>query len=176
MQQLEAKIETGRHNLKIKMDKELNILQKEIHLHVSDIRRIQGLMSRLAIKKGETNDELRRHKEKARKTMKQLKTTKKIGEGSGNLGASLSPSKATKQGGGGGFITTAGSGGGANFVEDSPINLLLFSNMKKTAIGNMMTSTSGGGLPGGGTIGSNSTANNTYMNVILPLKNIIKTC
>jgi len=26
MHQLEAKIETGRHNLKIKMDKELNVL------------------------------------------------------------------------------------------------------------------------------------------------------
>jgi hypothetical protein len=70
MLQLEAKIETGRHNLKIKMDKELNVLQKEIHLHVNDIKRIQGLISRLAIIKGETNDEIRRTKERARKTMK----------------------------------------------------------------------------------------------------------
>jgi hypothetical protein len=38
-------------------------------------------MSRLAIKKGDINDELRRDKERARKTMKQLKNTKKI-EGS----------------------------------------------------------------------------------------------
>ena len=60
---MEAKIETGRHNLKIKMDKELNVLQKEINLHVNDIKRIQGLMSRLAVMKGETNDELRRNKE-----------------------------------------------------------------------------------------------------------------
>ena len=37
LQQLEAKIETGRHNLKIKMDKDLIILQKEINLHVADI-------------------------------------------------------------------------------------------------------------------------------------------
>lgn len=78
MLQLEAKIETGRHNLKIKMDKELNVLQKEINLHVNDIKRIQGLMSRLALRKGKVNDELRRHKEKARKTMKQLKNTKTI--------------------------------------------------------------------------------------------------
>ena len=70
MLQLEAKIETGRHNLKIKMDKELNVLQKEINLHVNDIKRIQGLISRLAVKKGEVNDELRRAKERARKTMK----------------------------------------------------------------------------------------------------------
>lgn len=76
--QLEAKIETGRHNLKIKMDKQLNVLQKEINLHVNDIKRIQGLMSRLAITKGKTNDELRRNKDKARKTNKQLTNSKKI--------------------------------------------------------------------------------------------------
>ncbi len=68
MLQLEAKIETGRHNLKIKMDKDLIILQKEINLHVADIKRIQGLMSRLALKKGATADELRRLKDKSRKT------------------------------------------------------------------------------------------------------------
>ena len=68
MHQLEAKIETGRHNLKIKMDKDLIVLQKEINLHVADIKRIQGLMSRLAITKGEKQDELRRLKEKSRKT------------------------------------------------------------------------------------------------------------
>ena len=40
MLQLEAKIETGRHSLKITMDKDLIILQKEINLHVADIKRI----------------------------------------------------------------------------------------------------------------------------------------
>ena len=68
MLQLEAKIETGRHNLKIKMDKDLIILQKEINLHVADIKRIQGLMSRLALKKASGADELRRAKDKSRKT------------------------------------------------------------------------------------------------------------
>ena len=74
---MEQKIETGRHNLKIKMDKEENILQKEINLHVNDIKRIQGFISKLADKKGEVQDELRRNKDRARKTMKQLKNTKK---------------------------------------------------------------------------------------------------
>ncbi len=78
MLQLEAKIETGRHNLKIKMDKELNRLQKEIGLHVSDIKRIQGLMTRLARMHGETNDEIKRNKEKARNTMKLLSSVKKV--------------------------------------------------------------------------------------------------
>ncbi len=80
MLQLESKMETGRHNLKIKMDKELNVLQKEINLHVNDIKRIQGAMTRLAIMKGQFCDELRRNKEKAKKTMNQLKNTKKIGD------------------------------------------------------------------------------------------------
>jgi hypothetical protein len=40
MHQLEAKIETGRHNLKIKMDRDVIVLQKEINLHVADIKRI----------------------------------------------------------------------------------------------------------------------------------------
>jgi hypothetical protein len=152
MLQLEAKIETGRHNLKIKMDKELNVLQKEINLHVNDIKRIQGLISRLALIKGESQDELRRNKDRARKTMKQLKNTKTF-EGS-------SPER-TMRG-----VATTTMGGAGGFNEDSPINLLLFSNMKKTAIGNMMTTSLSN------TMGS---INSNYMNVILPLKNIIKT-
>ena len=60
------------------MDKEENILNKEINLHVNDIKRIQGLISKLSDKKGEVNDELRRNKDRARKTMKQLKNSKKI--------------------------------------------------------------------------------------------------
>lgn len=70
---MEAKIETARHNLKIQMEKELVVLQKQINLHVHDIERYQGFVSRLAIKKGNTVEELRRNKDKARKTMKQLK-------------------------------------------------------------------------------------------------------
>ena len=52
MIQLEAKIETARLSLKIEMDKELVVLQKQINLHVADIERYQGFVSRLAIKKG----------------------------------------------------------------------------------------------------------------------------
>ena len=76
MLQLEAKIETARHNLKIQMDKELVVLQKQINLHVADIERYQGFVSRLAVKKGQVIEELRRDKDKARKTMKQLKASK----------------------------------------------------------------------------------------------------
>jgi len=156
MLQLEAKIETGRHNLKIKMDKDLNVLQKEINLHVNDIKRIQGLTSRLAIMKGETNDEIRRNKDKARKTMQQLKSTKKVGDGS-------SPERTTKAGG---FTTTMG---GSGFIdEDSPINLLLgFGSTKKSQGLNQMLTSS---------LGNTMSSNSNYVNVILPLKQILKTC
>ena len=73
---MESKIETARHNLKIQMDKELVVLQKQINLHVHDIERYQGFVSRLSAKKGNTVEELRRNKEKARNTMKQLKSQK----------------------------------------------------------------------------------------------------
>ena len=153
---MEAKIETGRHNLKIKMDKELNVLQKEINLHVNDITRIQGLISRLAVMKGDSLDELRRSKEKARKTMKQLKNMKKLGESGAAGNASLSPERTVKA------TTTVGGTGVIN--EDNPINMLLFSNMKKTALGGLMSSS----------LGNTMSSNTNYMNVILPLKHILK--
>lgn len=131
------------------MDKELNVLQKEINLHVNDIKRIQGLISRLALKKGEINDELRRDKERARKTMKQLKNTKKI-EGT------MSPERTMKG------TMTMGAGG---ITDDTPINLLLFSNMKKTAIANLASTG----------MGNTISSNNNNQNVILPLKHIMKT-
>ena len=58
------------------MDKELVVLQKQINLHVADIERYQGFVSSLAVTKGKKVEELRRDKEKARKTMKQLKVSR----------------------------------------------------------------------------------------------------
>ena len=69
MDMLESKIETGRHNLKIKMDKDFVILNKQINLHVSDIERYQGCVSKLGIEKGKNRDELLRQKDRSRKTM-----------------------------------------------------------------------------------------------------------
>ena len=73
---MEAKIETARHNLKIEMEKELVVVQKQINLHVHDIEMYQGSVSRIAITKGNNVEELRRNKDKARKTMKQLKANR----------------------------------------------------------------------------------------------------
>jgi len=58
------------------MEKELNVLQKKINLHVNDIKRIQGAVSNLAIKKGQNADELRRKKIMARKTQEQINKSK----------------------------------------------------------------------------------------------------
>ncbi len=70
---LESKMETERHNLKIKMDKNQTILSKQINLHVSDIQRYQGCVSKLGIEKGKNRDELLRLKERSRKTNEQIK-------------------------------------------------------------------------------------------------------
>ena len=122
--QLNAKIETGRHNLQIKMDKQLNVLQKEINLHVADIKRIQGLMATLAQQKGATADELRRIKEKSRKTQSFLSESKKVqstmksgGEG---MSANDRSPKATMLSG----STAVGSSSGGN-QQSILIDLLL---------------------------------------------------
>src|SRR5258708_7408135 len=113
------------------MDKEDNILNKEINLHVNDIKRIQGSISKLANKKGEINDELRRNKDRARKTMKTLENSKKI-ENTG------SPEKGMR---GTAMMTHTGGGSSMN-NEESPIDLLLFSNNMKRAgaMGSLMAS------------------------------------
>lgn len=158
--QLEAKIETGRHNLKIKMDKELYRLQKEIGLHVNDIKRIQGLMSRLAIMHGKTNDEIKRNKDKARNTMKLLGDTKKV------QSSAMSPERTAKAGG-----TTTVGGNSSMFSSDdeNPINMLLFGN-KMSRSGTMMSGLMSQSL--GGTMSSN----NNYLSVIVPLKYMLKYC
>ena len=138
LHQLEAKIETGRHALQIKQDKDLIILQKEINLHVADIRRIQGLMSRLAMKKAAQTDELRRIKDKSRKTQAFLSESKKVTSSAipkdtqGGATGVTSPDKA-KQGTmmSGGGSTAATSMQGSMIVE-----MLLFgpSAMNKRGI------------------------------------------
>ena len=130
MVQLEAKIETARHNLKIQMDKELVVLQKQINLHVADIERYQGFVSRLAVKKGNTVEELRRNKDKARKTMKQLKanrTTNSSTQGAGAGGSTLAAAGRES------IVqsnlrssTIAQQANTAAFVEGSPVDILLF--------------------------------------------------
>lgn len=162
MLQLEAKIETGRHNLKIKMDKELYRLQKEIGLHVNDIKRIQGLMSRLAVMHGKHHDEIKRNKDKAKGTMKLLGESKKVQTG----GSSTMSPERTK----GGASGTVGTGSIFGSEEDNPINMLLFGNKMFNRSSTMMSGLMSQSL--GGTMSSNS----NYMSVIIPLKHMLKHC
>jgi len=55
------------------MDKDLIVLQKQINLHVHDIERMQGFVTKLSQRKGDIRDEILRGKERSRRTMEQLK-------------------------------------------------------------------------------------------------------
>mmetsp|Transcript_29401 Transcript_29401/g.29006 ORF Transcript_29401/g.29006 Transcript_29401/m.29006 type:complete len:431 (-) Transcript_29401:57-1349(-) len=151
MLQLESKIETARNNLRIKMDKELNTLQKEINLHVNDIKRIQGLISRLAVKKGETNDELRRNKDRAKKTMNQIKNARKIG---GDAERTMKNTLVTT-----GATITAGHG----FNAAAASTLLLGGNVRNMMTGGMLSSS----------LGNTSSSGNNFANQARPLKYIL---
>lgn len=170
MLQLEAKIETGRHNLKIKMDKDLIILQKEINLHVADIKRIQGQMSRSAMSKGQKADELRRLKEKSRKTQSLLSESKKVVSSSGGRKASetvtSSPERSMKQN------QTVMSGGGStsdgreNSQTGIIVDLLLFGQSAAQKRGMGMTQSLGNTVSSGA----------GPVNQVYPLKYILKMC
>mgnify|MGYP000120825034 CR=1 FL=1 len=78
------------------MDKALVVLQKEINLHVADIKRIQGLMATIALQKGAKADELRRIKDKSRKTQAFLSESKKVQSSTLKGADSTSPERSMK--------------------------------------------------------------------------------
>jgi hypothetical protein len=108
------------------MDKDLNILQKEINLHVNDIERMQGHISLMAKIMGDNSDELKRNKEKSRKTQSILSQMKMVTPSSmkaANKTSGSSPDRtlrATMMSGGGG-TSTSGQGQKSLIVD-----LLLF--------------------------------------------------
>ena len=160
MDQLESKIETSRHNFKIQMDKDLNVLQKQINLHVHDIERIQGFVSTLAIQKGKTRDELIRGKERSRKTMEQLKKARQVGDAPGSSGQT-SPTKKT---GGATLMGTHGGTSNQAFVEGSPVEILLFGQKKSGTFSSSFGNT------------QSSDQNSTSAQIIQGLKHVIKVC
>jgi len=104
------------------MDKEISVLQKQINLHVHDIERIQGFVSNLANKKGQTRDSLLRDKERSRKTMEQLKVSKQVVQAVLDGDASMK--------GKSGLLTTTVGALNTAFVEGSPVEILLFGQKK----------------------------------------------
>ena len=138
MKQLEAKIETGKHNLKIKRDKDLIVLQKQINLHVHDIERIQGTMTLEALNKGEKADELRRIKDKSRKTQAFLSESKKVQSSTiKTSGEGTFPDKSMKQT----MLSGAGSTqGGQSSRQNLMVDLLLFGQSAMQKKGMMSSS------------------------------------
>lgn len=144
------------------MDKDLIVLQKEINLHVADIKRIQGLMQRLALKKGLQQDELRRTKDKSRKTQAFLSQSKKVASSStAKPDQTTSPERSMKQT----MLSGQGSSGGSSAGgRGIVIDLLLFGPTAGGKKGMNMTQSFNN------TISSSSASNNQVM----PLKFMIR--
>jgi hypothetical protein len=78
MEQLERKLQVEENNLTIRMNREFDILKKQIHLHENEILRIQGIATKYAWKKGQQDGELKRCKSKSRKQNTLLGETKSV--------------------------------------------------------------------------------------------------
>ena len=132
------------------MDKDLIKLQKEINLHVADIKRIQGLMSKIGISKGQKADELRRLKDKSRKTQAFLSESKKVKSSNipkGDMTMS-SPEKSMKQ-----TLVSGGvsaSGGRENSQAGIIVDLILFGQSAAQKRGLNMTQSLGQTVSSGG--------------------------
>ena len=74
----------------------MDIVNKKVNLHVKDIERMQGLLSKYAKRKGKFEDELRRARDNARKTMKVMGEFKKVNGSVGPTGR-RSPTRATDE-------------------------------------------------------------------------------
>lgn len=130
------------------MDKALVVLQKEINLHVADIKRIQGLMATVALKKGAKADELRRIKDKSRKTQAFLSESKKVQSSTLKGAETTSPERSMKQ-----TLMSGQTGSGTGPASQGSIivDLLLFGQsaaLKKgmsfsQSFSNTMSSTTG---------------------------------
>lgn len=91
MEQLRRKINNEENKLIIQMGKEFDVLRKKTTLHENEIKRIQGLAMKHALHKGETESEIKRAKNRARKQNFIIEDTKKIRREETNLETSMSP-------------------------------------------------------------------------------------
>lgn len=92
LNELNAKIRDSGRLLERTREIEMEKINKKINLHVKDIARMQGLLTKSAVKKGEIEDELRRFRANAQKTMKAMGNFKQINATIGPTGRK-SPSK-----------------------------------------------------------------------------------
>ena len=92
LNELNAKIRDNKRLLEHTRELQMDIVNKKINLHVKDIERIQGLLTKHALKKAKTEDELRRTHNKAKKTMKVMEQYKQISDNMGPTGR-ISPTR-----------------------------------------------------------------------------------
>lgn len=76
--QVQQKLQSLFNTLTIEMKQQRLRLEKEIHHHFNDITKNQNLAKKLARKMGETRDELRRTKKKAKEMMKVMSEAKGV--------------------------------------------------------------------------------------------------
>ena len=79
MKKIRDRLSKEKDNLFISRNKETDVLQKQINLHISDIVRIQNSLSNMYLTIGKKEDELMREKERKRKTnetMAEFRSTK----------------------------------------------------------------------------------------------------
>ena len=81
LKELNAKINAGKRLMQRNRMLQMEVVNKKINLHVKDIERMQGLLSKYATKRGSIEDELRRGRDNARKTMQIMSGFKRVAEG-----------------------------------------------------------------------------------------------
>ena len=78
MNKITDRLKKEKDNLHIAREKETDVLDKKINLHISDIIRIQNSLSNMYLKIGSKDDELYREKQRQKKTNETLEAFKSI--------------------------------------------------------------------------------------------------
>jgi len=86
LNELNAKIRDNKRLLERTREIQMEIVNKKVNLHVKDIERMQGLLGKYAKQKGKVEDELRRVRDNARKTMKVMGQFKRVSTSIGATG------------------------------------------------------------------------------------------
>ena len=144
LNELNVKIRDNKRLLERTREIQMDVVNKKINLHVKDIERIQGLLIKYAVKKGSSEDELRRVHNNAKKTMKVMGQFKQISDTMGPTGR-VSPTRTMDD--------------RSTFIHTS--NPFIFTNKKMS-------------ISGYSNMDSTALNSNTFLNVIEPLKRLAR--
>lgn len=143
--ELEAKINSNQRLLEKEREIQMVIVNKKVNLHVKDIERMQGLLSKYAQRRGKIEDELKRVRSNVRKTMKAIGDFKRASNSIGPTGR-RSPTKTIEN-------------EKSTLIHSS--NPLIFTNKKVSFTGHSSMEAS-------------SLNNPTFKNIIEPLQKLAK--